>query len=227
VTGLIGPNGAGKTTLFNACSGYVRPASGTVTLDGDDLTSHSPVHRARAGLGRTFQRMELFGSMTVFGNVALAVESRDIAGDDPTVLLGLRKRGRRLRERVAARTDELLDRCGLAHVRDRRVSDLPNGLARVVELARAMAREPTVLLLDEPSSGLDTGETRQFGALLRGYVDDGTAGILLVEHDMRLVMEVCDWIEVLDHGQPLFAGDPDAVRASTDVRRAYLGQEIR
>ena len=112
-------------------------------------------------------------------------------------------------------------------VRDQRVCDLPAGIARLVELARAIAREPTVLLLDEPSSGLDPMETRRFGAMLRDYVRDGRAAILLVEHDMSLVMEICDWIEVLDHGLPLFAGEPDNVRRSADVRRAYLGKEMQ
>jgi ABC-type branched-subunit amino acid transport system ATPase component len=163
VTGLIGPNGAGKTTLFNACSGYVRPTAGTVVLDGVDITGASPVRRARLGLGRTFQRMEVFGSMTVRENVALAVESVEIDEDDPLVLFGLRARGRVFASRLVERTDELLSMTGLAEVAERRASELSTGQARLVELARALGRRPSVLLLDEPSSGLDAADTRRFG----------------------------------------------------------------
>jgi ABC-type branched-subunit amino acid transport system ATPase component len=225
ITGLIGPNGAGKTTLFNVCSGYLRPAAGVVTLDGADITNDSAVHRSRMGIGRTFQRMELFWSMTVRDNVAFAVESADIQSDDPLVLFGLRQRGRRYRSAVDERTNTLLADAGLEAVADRRVSEVSTGHARLVELARALARRPAVLLLDEPSSGLDNAETRRFGALLRSVVATHGTGILLVEHDMSLVMDICDWIEVLEQGRPLFRGAPADVRASAAVRAAYLGRK--
>jgi branched-chain amino acid transport system ATP-binding protein len=208
VHGLIGPNGAGKTTLFNVICGLQAPTRGRVLLDGEEVTGRRPHDRARLGVGRTFQRLEVFGSMTAYENVRLGAEIRqqwDRTWPDP--------------DGVAA---GVMDRVGLWSVADERADSLPTGLARMVELGRALAAGPRVLLLDEPSSGLDEGESDELGTLLRELAADGL-GILLVEHDVDLVMAVCDLIHVLDFGQILAVGTPDEVRRSEAVQAAYLG----
>lgn len=205
VTGLIGPNGAGKTTMFNVVTGLQRPERGRVILDGRDITRDGPKQRARLGLGRTFQRLELFGSLSARDNVLVALESRGMTG----------RRGRQL-------ADDLLARVGLATVADRQADVLPTGMARVLELARALACEPKVLLLDEPSSGLDNAEGDQVGDLLAELAGLGMA-ILLVEHDMELVMRICSKIFVLDFGRMIASGAPEEVRADANVQAAYLG----
>jgi branched-chain amino acid transport system ATP-binding protein len=208
VHGLIGPNGAGKTTLFNVICGLQAPTHGRVLLDGDEVTGAKPHDRARRGVGRTFQRLEVFGSMTAYENVRLGAEIRqqwDHAWPDP--------------DEVAA---TVMDRVGLWSVADERADSLPTGLARMVELGRALAAGPRVLLLDEPSSGLDEGESDELGDLLRDLAADGL-GILLVEHDVDLVMAVCDLIHVLDFGHILAVGTPTEVRGSEAVQAAYLG----
>jgi ABC-type branched-subunit amino acid transport system ATPase component len=225
ITGLIGPNGAGKTTMFNVCCGFQMAEQGRVVLDGTDVTRESPARRARLGLGRTFQRMELFRSLTVRENVALAAESCHI-GDDPFTQLGLARRGRKLRGELAAVTGELLECCDLSAVADRTAGEISTGQGRLVELARALARRPRVLLLDEPSSGLDHRESRVFGERLVDLVQREGIAILMVEHDMSLVLEICDWIHVLDFGRPLMAGTPAEVRESAAVREAYLGHSV-
>ncbi len=224
ITGLIGPNGAGKTTLFNVCSGLQQAASGRVTLDGDDLGRYGPSRRARLGLGRTFQRLELFSTMTVRENVEFGAEARALSWD-PLTQLGLRASGRARRRQIRSDADEVLEATGLTPMADRVVGSLSTGQGRLVELARAMARQPRILLLDEPSSGLDPAESKAFGAQLRQLVDSRGIGILMVEHDMSLVLEICDWIFVLDFGKPLMAGTPQEVRTSDQVRAAYLGKE--
>jgi len=224
ITGLIGPNGAGKTTLFNVCCGFQKPDEGTVLLDGREVTAQSPARRARLGLGRTFQRMELFGSLTVRENIELAAEAAHI-GDDPLTQLGLAGGSRKIRAEVRAVADELLDVTGLLPLADRLAGEISTGQGRLVELARALARGPRTLLLDEPSSGLDAAESEQFGELLTRLVRHRDLGILMVEHDMSLVLTICDWIYVIDFGRPLMSGTPAEVRNSAEVRAAYLGQE--
>jgi branched-chain amino acid transport system ATP-binding protein len=205
VTGLIGPNGAGKTTLFNVVGGLQVPERGRVLLGDDDLTTLAPFKRARRGLARTFQRLELFGLLDVRTNIALAA---DVAGRaDPEGIAGA-----------------LLDRLGLADLAGVRADRLPTGHARRVELARALATGPRVLLLDEPASGQDEAETRAFGALLREIAAEGVA-VVLVEHDVSLVMEVCATIHVLDLGRVIARGTPDEVRADAAVLSAYLGTQ--
>jgi ABC-type branched-subunit amino acid transport system ATPase component len=221
ITGLIGPNGAGKTTTFNACSGLVRPTSGTVRLDGQDVTPLSPQARAQRGLGRTFQRMELFDSLPVRSNVALGREA-GLAGSRPWRHVRGRRSDRAL---VAEVTDRALHTCGIAELADRRPAELSTGQRRLVELARCLAGDFAVLLLDEPSSGLDRAETDRFGEVLLGLVAEHGIGILLVEHDMSLVMRVCDYLYVMDFGKPVFDGTPEQVAASPLVRAAYLGAE--
>jgi branched-chain amino acid transport system ATP-binding protein len=208
VTGLIGPNGAGKTTLFNVITGLQPPATGRVVLEGRDMTRRRPHHRARLGIGRTFQRLEAFGSLSARENVLVALEMRQ----------------RWAKEKYDPRTvaDELLDRVGILHVADRTVDMLPTGTARLVELARALATDPKVLLLDEPSSGLDESETDALGLLLLGLARDGLA-ILLVEHDMPFVMHTCAHIDVLDFGRIIARGTPTAIQADPAVQQAYLG----
>ena len=223
ITGLIGPNGAGKTTLFNVCCGFQVPDDGSVSLDGVDVTRMSPARRARLGLGRTFQRMELFGSLTVRENLQLAAESLHVA-DDPLTQLGVIGGGRKVSAEVADAVEELLDVTGLTSVADQLAGEISTGQGRLVELGRALARRPRILLLDEPSSGLDVAESAAFGQLLVRLVGDRGIGIFMIEHDMSLVLNICEWIHVLDFGKPLMAGTASEVRTSEEVRAAYLGQ---
>jgi ABC-type branched-subunit amino acid transport system ATPase component len=219
ITGLIGPNGAGKTTLFNACSGLVRPAAGTVRLDGRDITRLSLARRPQLGLGRTFQRIELFDSLTVRQNVALGREGV-IAGSMPWRQLF----GRRSEQRdVTGARDEALVTCGLSHLADRPAGSLSTGDRRLVELARVLAGGFRLLLLDEPSSGLDDHESTRFAEILTEVVRERGVGILLVEHHMELVLGVCDHLYVLDFGKLLFEGTAHEAVNSDVVRAAYLG----
>jgi branched-chain amino acid transport system ATP-binding protein len=208
VTGLIGPNGAGKTTLFNVITGLQQPTSGRVRLDGADVTRVKRHIRARLGVARTFQRLEPFGSLTARENVLVALE--------------MRRRWATERYDAVALADELLERVGIAAVADRKVDSLPTGTARLVELARALGTAPRVLLLDEPSSGLDEDETDALGRLLVELAGSGL-GILLVEHDMSFVMGTCAYINVLDFGRIIAEGRPDEIQVDPEVQRAYLG----
>ena len=221
LTGLIGPNGAGKTTTFNACSGLLRPTTGRVRLFGEDVTDLGPPVRARRGLGRTFQRMQLFDSLTVEQNVALGREAA-MAGGSPLRQLLCTARDRQL---IAGACAEAIELCDLAPLAGRRAGALSTGQRRLVELARALAGDYRFLLLDEPSSGLDKSETERFGDILRTALSRRQFGILLVEHDMDLVMRICDHIYVLDFGRLIFSGDPAEVQQSDIVRAAYLGSE--
>jgi ABC-type branched-subunit amino acid transport system ATPase component/branched-subunit amino acid ABC-type transport system permease component len=221
ITGLIGPNGAGKTTLFNVASGLVRPVGGTLRLHGADLSALDPAARARQGLGRTFQKMELFDSLTAAENVALGREAGQ-AGRRPWRHLAESGRERRGRDQATKDALALAGITGLAH---RPVAALSTGQRRLVEFARCLAAQFDVLLLDEPSSGLDGAETERFGAMLTRVVAERRVGILLVEHDMALVMSVCDYVHVLDFGTKIFEGTTAEVSSSDEVRAAYLGTE--
>lgn len=222
LTGLIGPNGAGKTTTFAAISGLLKPAAGSIRLFDRDASNLSPAARAQMGLGRTFQRTELCPSLTVRENVALGGEAR-AAGRNPWRQLVPRRADRgRLRGAVA----EAIDVCRIGPIAERLVGSLGVGQRRLVELARVHAGDYRVLLLDEPSSGLDSSETAEFGSVIRGMVGEGGRAILLVEHDMALVMAVCDAIYTLDFGKRIFAGTPAETRASEIVRAAYLGGDV-
>ena len=210
VTGLIGPNGAGKTTLFNVITGLQEPTAGKVFFDGKDITNKTPFKRARLGIARTFQKLEVFGSLSARENILVAAEQRkswDRSCFDPAKVC-----------------DEILAKVGLSHVSEFMVGTLPTGTARLVELARALASNPRVLLLDEPSSGLNEEETEEMASLLRKLVDEGL-GVLLVEHDMSFVMGTCQFIHVLDFGTIIATGTPAEVQANAQVQAAYLGTE--
>jgi ABC-type branched-subunit amino acid transport system ATPase component len=221
ITGLIGPNGAGKTSTFNAISGLVRPAAGSVLIDGRDVTRTRPPARAQLGLGRTFQRVQVCESMTVHENIAVGIESRRAGGSAWRQVLSSRQE----RHEIAARAEAAITVCGLSPIANAYVGTLSTGQRRLVELARVIATDFRMLLLDEPSSGLDEAETAAFGAVLQRVVAERGCGVLLVEHDMSLVMGLCSYIHVLDFGQPLFAGTPAEVRDSDVVRAAYLGTD--
>jgi ABC-type branched-subunit amino acid transport system ATPase component/branched-subunit amino acid ABC-type transport system permease component len=219
ITGLIGPNGAGKTTTFNACSGLLRPTAGRVALYGRDVSHLSAAARGRAGLGRTFQRMELFNSLTVLENVGLGSEAA-LAGARPDRQIRASRAERRQTARASATAIEIT---GIGDIAKMQVGLLSTGQRRLVELARCLAGSYEMLLLDEPSSGLNPQETAQFGEVLRRVVRERNVGLLLVEHDMSLVMTLCDYIYVLDFGNLLFEGTSAEVRNSDVVREAYLG----
>jgi len=211
ITGLIGPNGAGKTTLFNVITGLQEPTGGKVRIDGTDVTSLGTYKRARMGVGRTFQRLEVFGSLTARENVLVAAEIR-------------RRWAKDRQADPKAEAEGLLDLVGITHVAGERVDALSTGYARLVELARALATQPRLLLLDEPGSGLDSQESEVFGSLLLQLAKDGLT-ILLVEHDVELVMRVCDVIHVLDFGKKIAEGTPAQIRADAAVQAAYLGAD--
>ncbi len=210
VHGLIGPNGAGKTTLFNVIAGLQRPTHGRVHLGAHDVTRTKPHVRSRLGLGRTFQRLELFGTLSARENVQMAAEVQQhklTSGRSPS-----------------EEADYQLARVGILHVANEPTDSLPTGLARLVEMARALATSPSVLLLDEPSSGLNAEETLGVGTVLQQLASEGM-GVLLVEHDMSLVMAICARVDVLDNGLVIARGDPATVQADPVVQEAYLGGE--
>jgi branched-chain amino acid transport system ATP-binding protein len=222
VCGLIGPNGAGKTTLFDVISGVRRPDRGSVQLDGRDISSMRSAERARLGLRRTFQRVQVFGWLTVEDNVLAATEWRGGGGGVLGDLVGLRSRRRRERERrKLARA--ALERCGLTEVSGELAGSLPIGLARMVEFARATVEPPRLLLLDEPASGLDEAEAARLGELIHEVRSDAATSVIVVEHNAGFIMEHCDRVVVLAVGAVLAEGNPEQVRSNPVVRSAYLG----
>jgi len=209
VVGLIGPNGAGKSTLVNVLSGFDFPTTGTVQLAGRRVTGWSAHRRARAGLARTFQHSRSFRDLTVRENVEVAA-------------LGVRAGPREARRRA----DDLLGLLGLAALADAPAGTLAHGDERRLGVARALATEPAFVLMDEPAAGLPEAEMPEFAAVVRSVRDDHSAGVLLIDHNMALVMEVCDRIQVLDQGETLAEGSPAEIRRNLDVAAAYLGEVV-
>jgi branched-chain amino acid transport system ATP-binding protein len=207
VVGLIGPNGAGKTTLVNVMTGFDRPTSGTVELEGRDITRWRPHRRGRAGLARTFQHSHSFGGLSVRENVEVSALG---GGASP-------RRARR-------GADELLELLGLREYARAPAATLSFGAERKLEVARALAIEPRFVLMDEPAAGLPEAEVPEFAAVVSSVRDGRGAGVLLIDHNMALVMAVCDRIHVLDQGRTLVEGTPDEVRGNLDVAAAYLGE---
>ncbi|MBV8959016.1 MAG: ABC transporter ATP-binding protein [Actinobacteria bacterium] len=213
--GIIGPNGAGKTTLFGALCGSV-PAEGTVRVEGQDAGTWAPHRRARAGLTRTFQQRELFGSLTVRDNLLFATEAAAL-GQRPMRL------ARRHAYRQPDKADATIELLGLQGCAGMLAGSLPGGLARLVEIGRALCTDPALVLLDEPSSGLDNDETAQLVDRLRAAAAACGCGLLLVEHDMSVVNALCERLYVLDFGSCIASGPTAEVLASAEVREAYLG----
>jgi ABC-type branched-subunit amino acid transport system ATPase component len=222
VVGIIGPNGAGKTTLFDVVSGIRKPARGRVVLDGVDLSNKSSSGRARRGLKRTFQRVQTFGWLTVEENVLTALEWHGGGGGLVADLVAFPTRRRREQAR-RVRVDEVLERCGLAAVRDELAGSLPIGVARMVEFARAVVDPPKLLLLDEPASGLDETEEVRLGEQIQAVREEAGCVVLLVEHNAGFVMEQSDRVVVLDLGRVVAVGLPDEIQRNEVVRAAYLG----
>jgi branched-chain amino acid transport system ATP-binding protein len=224
IVGLIGPNGAGKSTLFSVLSGLRRPTAGKVFMAGQEVTKTTPQARVRQGLGRTFQHPEMFSEMSVREHLVIADRLRNGTRRVWTDLVtgrGFNPKGPGEDERVSS----LIDSLGLERVAHWSVASLPLGMMRLVEMGRALAAEPSVLLLDEPSSGLDSSETADVVEVLRRTVSERGVSLLLVEHDVALVMDLCAYIYVLDFGALIAQGRPDEIQRDAAVRAAYLGTE--
>jgi ABC-type branched-subunit amino acid transport system ATPase component len=224
--GLVGPNGAGKTTLFGVLSGLIRPRSGRVTMGGVDVTGRSPQTRARRGLARTFQRMELFTELTVREHLVVARRVKD----GRQRLLGMARDLSGFGELPGpgedSAVDEVLDLLGLTGVADRPALAIPLGTGRLLEVGRALAAEPSVMLLDEPSSGLDVHETEQLGEALRRVRGERGTAFVLVEHNVEFVLGLSDRVTVLDFGRVLVEGSPEEIRTSPEVQAAYFGAPL-
>ena len=224
ITAVIGPNGAGKTSLFNTLSGFYRPQQGRVLLEGRDVTRTSADRRAAMGLARTFQNVALFRGMTVLDNIKLGGHTR--LRTDP--LSALWYLGRARREEMALRSQierEVIDFLEIDHIRHLPVAGLPYGLQKRVELARALAMRPKLLMLDEPVAGMNREETEDMARFIIDIQEERGITVLLIEHDMGLVMDIANHVVVLNFGEVIGQGTPAQVRANPEVVRAYLGDE--
>jgi len=219
IVGLIGPNGAGKTTLLDVVTGFTAPGAGVVSLDGEELNAWSVERRARAGIGRSWQGVELFEEMTVRDNLLAAV-------DDHSARRYIVDMFRARRPRPTKVLQDVIDEFGLADVLDERPSSLSHGTARQVGIARAIVAEPRVLLLDEPAAGLDSSEGDELAVAIRAVVRSRGIGVLVVEHDVPLLMSLCDRIVVLDFGHKIGEGSPEEMATDAAVVAAYLGTEV-
>jgi branched-chain amino acid transport system ATP-binding protein len=220
ITAVIGPNGAGKTTLFNLISGFQTPNAGRVVFTGDDITGHAPERIAAAGLVRTFQLVQLFQNLSVLENVKVGCHLHTEGGIFSALLRS--GRARRTEREVEAKARELLAFVGLDGVADVEARALAYGQQRLLEIARSLAAEPRLLLLDEPAAGLSADETKRLSSAIRTVAERGTT-VLLIEHDMNLVMNTANTVAVLDFGRKIAEGSPAAIRENADVIAAYLG----
>ena len=220
VTAVIGPNGAGKTTLFNLISGVLPPTSGRIVFEGADVTALPPHERAERGLIRTFQLVKLFADLTAAENVAVGSHLKSRGGLFSALVRTPSMR--RMEAEIAEKSRALLDLVGLASIADARAATLSYGRQRLLEVARALAAEPRLLLLDEPAAGLDAEESVRLSTVIRTIADSGTS-VLLIEHDMKLVMNTADEVVVVDFGRKIAQGTPAEVRADPAVIAAYLG----
>ena len=222
IRGLIGPNGAGKTTLFDTITGMRLPSGGTVHYDGTDITSRSAVWRSRNGIRRTFQRQQPFGWLSVEDNVLVALDYHGGGGGLLADLVSFPTR-RRIEDDRRDRARQAVERCGLSDVRDVAAGKLSIGKIRLLELARAIVDEPRLLLLDEPTSGLEEYEAHRFADVVREFRSASDAAVLLVEHDVPFVMNLCDRVTVLNLGEVIAEGTTHEVANNPAVRAAYLG----
>lgn len=221
VTAVIGPNGAGKTTVFHLVTGFLRPTAGRISLDGREITGKKPHQIAALGVARTFQNVQVFSQMSVLENVMVGRHTRSSAGFLRSFLIPPFLRGEEHRIREASET--WLEMVGLADRADQPAGSLPLGSQRALEMARALAQEPTLLLLDEPASGLNARETLAMGELISRIRGMGIT-VLLVEHDMELVMEISDRVVVVNFGRRIAEGTPAEIQMDSDVIAAYLGE---
>ena len=221
ITGVIGPNGAGKTTLFNIISGIYRQTSGRILLQEKDITGLPPERLARLGIVRTFQNIELFGQMSVLDNVKVGLHTKSRSG----LFSCSFKLPWHLAEerRITESARQWLDFCGIFVLAGQRADSLPFGKGRLLEIARALASEPSIIFMDEPAAGLNSRETQDLASLIRKIREAGIT-VVLVEHDMELVMDVCDRILVLNLGEKLAEGTPREIQENTSVIAAYLGE---
>jgi branched-chain amino acid transport system ATP-binding protein len=219
--GLIGPNGAGKTTVFNLISGFLKPSDGRIFLDGQDLTGLAPHHITALGIARTFQNIRLFGELSVLDNVLVGRHCRRQTSWMEAVLR--MPRWRREEQRQRSQGLALLSEVGLAELAAQPAGQLPYGHQRRLEIARALATGPRFLLLDEPAAGLNPQETRELMQFLKNIKERFELTLLIIEHNLRLVMNLCQHLTVLDHGLTIAAGEPAQVRGHPAVIKAYLG----
>lgn len=225
IIGLIGPNGAGKTTAFNAITGRIHPSDGSIFFCEQNVTGWPAPRIARAGIARTFQNIKLYEDLSVIENVMIAAHS-SISYSFLEAIFGI---GRYVREEasIKAKACELLELMNLGEFASERANSLPYGSQRKLEIARALALNPRLLLLDEPVAGMNPTETREFGEFLLKLRDDLSIGVGLIDHDMSFVMGVCDQIKVIDHGIPIAWGTPSVIRDDPQVISAYLGADFR
>jgi len=223
ITSLIGPNGAGKTTVFNMITGFYKPTEGSINFLGKDITNIVPHEVCKAGIARTFQNIRLFSGGTALQNVMTAcwVRQKSPWWAAPFMLPSSVKEEREMKEK----SFNLLKEIGLDHIAGEIATGLPYGEQRRLEIARALATEPKLLLLDEPAAGMNPQESKELMDFIRKIRDKFGVAILMIEHDMKVVMGVSEWIRVLDYGQLIAEGTPDAIRSNPKVIQAYLGKE--